>query len=809
MSDVNSELLALFQEEANEYLDALTSGLLDLEVSDGDDARGGLLREISRVAHSLKGAARTVNMRGIEKVAHHMETVFDANMQGSLTISAEVADVLYDGLDVIRALMDGVSDDEIQDQIISVVTRLEHIGSPEPPTQTPASPAPAQTGAQPEAGIPEAVERPSVGELIGEPVRLLPIGPSPLDTKPLDPKVVEDEADSGPRVRRRGVLDQHFETATIRVAITKLDALMAQAGELLVSNISLQQRLAELRDLSEEHARWRKAWRKARPAFTRLKRNQELKDAHTGPGGEHLQHDEDLNSLLSFFDMTQRYAREMAAHLATLDQAMNQDHMQLSMVAGDLQDGVRRVRMLPFETILGGFQRMVRDLSRQHNKEIIFNVIGEQVELDKRVLEAIKSPIMHLLRNAVDHGLEAPEERQASGKDPAGYLTLMVAQKGAEIMVTVGDDGRGIAPERVKRAAVRSGRLGPNDADLMDDQEAINLIFLPGLSTKEEVTTTSGRGIGMDVVRQNVEGLRGHVTVQSRRGLGTAIQLVVPVSLTTMHCMLTRVGREIYAIPVYSIERIVEITPEECHTVKGRQVIKLENRPVTLVRLTDVLERPRLDDAEKKPDEMQLALILRSGDKMAAFVVDELLAELELVVKNLGHEMARVRNVAGVTLLGTGQVVVILNPSDLLKSAQAATRRHVVPVGDLTEQVGPKACILVVDDSITTRTLEKNILEAAGYQVITATDGQEALELVTHSACDLIISDIEMPRMDGLVLTETIKSDEKLKHLPLVLVTSREAPADRDRGMQAGADAYIVKGDFDQDELLETIGQLL
>lgn len=800
MSDVNPELLALFREEANEYLDALTSGLLDLEVSTEENARKALLREISRVAHSLKGAARTVNMHGIETIAHHMETVFDASMQNNVIVSADVADILYDGLDLIRALMNGTPAAELQERINSVSARLEQAGT-----------------AQTELGSdePATVKRPSVGELIDEDKRASPASTRPLkarpksfDTQPLDPSVVEKQADTPPRPTEP---DPLAETATIRVSISKLDALMAQASELLVSNISLEQRLAELRALAERHAKWRKAWRKARPAFTRLKRDQEMRVRQADADEEILQQDADLDTLLDFFDLTQRYGRDAAAELATLEQATNQDHMQLSMIAGDLQDSVRQVRMLPFETILGGFQRMMRDLSRQHNKEIIFNVIGEQVELDKRVLEAIKNPIMHLLRNAVDHGLEPPEERQKAGKDPAGYLTLVVAQKGAEIMVTVGDDGRGIDPARVKEAAVKSGRINEADAELMDDQEAMGLIFLPGLSTKDKVTTTSGRGIGMDIVRQNVEGLRGHVTVQSRTGLGTAIQLVVPVSLTTMHCMLARLGQEIYAVPVYAIERIIEIIPDDCRTVKGRQIIKLEDQPVTLVRLTDVLERPRSSEENSKNElnELQLALVLRAGEKMAAFLVDELLSEQELVVKNLGREMARVRNVAGVTLLGTGEVVVILNPSDLIKSAQAATRRYITPVGDLTEEIGPKARILVVDDSITTRTLEKNILEAAGYQVITATDGQEALELVTQFPCDLIISDVEMPRMDGFALTETIKSDENLKHLPLILVTSRDAPTDHDRGMQAGADAYIVKGDFDQGELLETIGQLL
>ncbi len=792
MADPSTELLALFREEAEEYLDGLTQGLLNLELSAEGEARTALVREISRVAHSLKGAARTVNLHQIETVAHNMEALFDAALKGALNFSADKADVLYDGLDVIRALLTGGDGAELQPKVDSVIARLQAISGQDPAAKPPPKRSPPSKPPEP---APEAVPAPS--QPAAEGLAAAPAEPSPKPT------------------------ERATEATTIRVSIQKLDALMAQASELLVSSISLEQRLADVRHARDRHVQWRKAWRKARPAYARLSRErmaQEVEgraadqaDAATDgtgrEGGESTsRYEVDLAALLDFVNLTQRYMRESAAQLLALDQSMSQDHLRMSMVTGDLQDGVRRVRMLPFETILGGFQRMVRDLSRELSKEINFNVIGEQVELDKRVLEALKDPIMHLLRNAVDHGIEPPEERAKAGKDLVGYVTLIVEQRGSEILITIGDDGRGIDPEKVKRAAVQAGKISKAEADVLDDEDALQLIFLPGLSTKDRVTTTSGRGIGMDVVRQNVERLRGSVIVQNRPGLGTVFQLTVPVSLTTMHCMLARVGQETYAIPVSAIERIVEITGDDVHTVKGRQVIKLGRRPVTLASLADVLERPHRPTAL---DEKQLTVILRSGDKLVAFLVDDLLSEQELVVKNLGKEMVRVRNVAGVTVLGTGQVVVILNPSDLIKSAHASTRQRAFVREASEEQARPKARILVVDDSITTRTLEKNILEAAGYQVITANDGQEAFDLVQHTRCDLIISDVEMPRMDGFRLTEALKQDEELKQVPLILVTSRDSPSDRERGIMAGADAYIIKSTFDQGELLETIGQLL
>jgi two-component system chemotaxis sensor kinase CheA len=747
MADTPAELLTLFHEEADEYLEALTQGMLDLEVRADQENRADTLREVLRIAHSLKGAARTVNLYRIERVAHHLEAVFEAVNKGQLTLSADTADVLYDGLDLIRALLRGGDEADLQPMLVSAMERLEALSQ-------------GQAAAQAHEPLPEPAKGP-----------------------------------------RASMDDHEAEAATIRVSIHKLDDLMAQVSELLVSNIGLEQRLAEVKTLRGQHARLREALRRVRPAVARLARERPSQDGREDTGrGE-----TDLQAMLEFVDLTRRHMRESAARLLALDQDMTHDRLRLRMITGELQNGVRHVRMLPFETIMGGFRRMVRDLSRQHDKEIVFNVIGEQVELDKRVLEAIKDPILHILRNAIDHGIEPAQERLSAGKEAAGYITLIVEQRGGEILVTIADDGHGIDPGNVRRVAVRAGRITWADAEAMGDDEALSLIFLPGLSTKSQVTTTSGRGIGMDVVRQNVEKLRGHVIVQSRPGLGTAFQLTVPISLTTMRCMLARVGHDTYAIPLSAIERIMDVATEDIHTVKGRQVVNLGRRPVTLVALADVLERPRRPVA---PDQEQLALILRSGDKLVAFLIDDLLSEQELVVKNLGREMVRVRNVGGVALLGTGKVIVILNPSDLVKAAQASVRHGASAPAEVVE-TRPHARILVVDDSITTRTLEENILEAAGYEVLTAAEGREALDLLRRARCDLIIADVEMPRMDGLKLTEAIRRDKELKHLPLILVTSREQPSDRERGMLAGADAYIVKSEFDQDELLETIGQLL
>jgi two-component system chemotaxis sensor kinase CheA len=501
--------------------------------------------------------------------------------------------------------------------------------------------------------------------------------------------------------------------------------------------------------------------------------------------------------------------RDSAMHLLEIDQAMNQDHLQLSMVSRELQDGVRRVRMLPFATILGGFQRMVRDLARQHKKEMIFNVIGEDVELDKRVLEAIKDPIMHLLRNAVDHGIEPPAQREQQGKPRVGTIVITAEQLGKNILVCVSDDGGGLDFEAIRESIARRGVL---DVDSLTEADLREAIFQSGVSTSPIITDISGRGVGLDVVRRNVEALRGTVDVRSVSGKGTTFTLTLPMRLASSRGLLMRAAGETYAIPLNNILKIEACTPQEVISLEGQDTIRYGGEPLTLVRLSDVLELPPHGGGQENGDEI-LVVIVAAAERRMAFAIDELVGEQEMVIKSLGKQLSRVGGVAGATVLGNRQVVLVLNPSDLIKLAMRGKRRSVLDALVMDESVTAERRqreILVVDDSITTRTLEKNILEAAGYTVRLATDGQEALSDITLAGVpDLIVTDVAMPRMNGFELTRHIKGDEHTGGTPVILVTSLDSDEDKARGIEVGADAYIVKSGFDQDNLLETIAQLI
>ncbi len=776
MTTPPDELLDIFWVEASEYLEALNRILLALEVAGPDDNMTDTLREVSRIAHSLKGAARAVGQSIIERLAHRMEDVFDLTLGGTLKLSPAVCDALYDSLDVIQMIAGGVEPDP--DTVEAVLGQLNGLAGP----REAESASPGQAVAIRPAAPPAPAYEP--GEAL-EPVRPAGVTPAAPPAAVTAPRVAED---------------------TVRVSLSKLDQLMGQASELLIARMHSDQRRQDLQALMQEYRRWQRLWRQVRSAYIRTTRR--LKDTREisglGEGGA------DLISLLDFLDATQHYMSQANREFVELNRLLAQDNLHLTTLVDELQADIASVRMLPFETILGGFQRMVRDLARETGKDVALVVEGADVELDKHVLEMLKDPLMHILRNSVDHGIEPPDRRVAAGKIATGTITLSVASRGNDIHVSVADDGDGINAELVRRRAVKVGLIGELDVDTLSNDEITSLIFEPGFSTTDQITAVSGRGVGLDVVRQRVEALRGRLWVDNRPGLGAAFHLIVPVSLTRIRCLLARVGQERYAIPLTTVTRIINIQGGEVFNVEDRPMIRLDNRPMPLVYLGEVLERPF--PAPALTANTPILILHSTEQRHVAFVIDELLSEQELVLKKLGDELDRVRNVAGSAILGTGDVIIVLHTSDLIKSARRArgviAEAPQLPVEDETP-LNRSRWILVVDDSLTTRTLEKNILEAAGYRVRTATDGDEALRTLLDQPFDVIVADVEMPHMNGFELAQRVKGDARWKDTPFVLVTSLDSPSDRERGLRAGADAYLVKTRFDQDELLQVVEQMI
>jgi two-component system chemotaxis sensor kinase CheA len=414
---------------------------------------------------------------------------------------------------------------------------------------------------------------------------------------------------------------------------------------------------------------------------------------------------------------------------------------------------------------------------------------------------------MHLLRNAIDHGIELPEVRSKRGKPPAGRVQLQIEQRGNEIIVRVSDDGNGIDTELIRRKALSSGLITSQELDLLSNDDMRSLIFYPGITTSAEVTPISGRGIGMDVVQDRVESLRGSVSVQSVMGQGTTISLRVPVSLTRIRCVLLHVGEETYAIASAVITRMMTRRRTEIFTAENHEMILIDDQPVPLVSMAEVLGV----SAVINPEADLKLMVLHAADRNVAFEVDDLESERELVLKPLGPEIARAQYVSGAALLGTGAAIIVLDANDLIRSATGRTRTAapLIRIKRQTATIQRQKRVLVVDDSITTRTLEKNILETAGYNVSVAIDVVEAWGKINDESFDVIISDVEMPKMTGLELAALIKQTERTRHIPVILLTSLGKPEQREAGLEAGADAYLVKSGFDQGELLQMIQRVI
>jgi two-component system, chemotaxis family, sensor kinase CheA len=484
--------------------------------------------------------------------------------------------------------------------------------------------------------------------------------------------------------------------------------------------------------------------------------------------------------------------RTLEARARALAVTLRGDARTLRTTVDDLYDELLRVRLTPASTMLEGFPRMVRDLCRITGKDVTWQSTGGHLEIDRKVLALVKDPLVHMVRNAIDHGIESPEARAAAGKPRRGHVSVTVAPvEGGRISIEVADDGRGFALDALRDAAVRAHHASAADVAGLSDAEVAELAFSAGVSTTRVVTTISGHGRGLAIVREAIERIEGRVTTRSSPGVGTVIRLELPASIVTYRALLVAAEGERFLLPVEAIERGFLFEPGPVDAALPH------------AHLRDVLGLPRRAAEDVDADERSEipALLVRSGERRGILLVDEVLGEHEVVVKDLRPPLRRVRNVLAAGLLGTGDLVLVLRPLDVLHGLRAPTRRDVEPVAAAPRVVR----LLVVDDSITTRTMEMGLFEAAGYAVRGAADGVDAWELLQAEEIDIVVSDVDMPRMDGFALCAHIRAHRELSALPIVLVTAREAQEDEERGLRAGANAYVLKSGFDQSTLLEIV----
>lgn len=471
-----------------------------------------------------------------------------------------------------------------------------------------------------------------------------------------------------------------------------------------------------------------------------------------------------------------------------------------------LADALRQAGMVPFNEACAGLDRVTRDVATAAGKQAVLVVKGGEVEMDRPVLAGIREPLLHLVRNAVDHGIEVPGSRLAAGKPASGTVSLEASLRGVMVAVTVSDDGAGIDSGAVRAAAARRG-ISP---DLGDDDDVLrDLLFTPGVSTAPLLTEVSGRGVGLDAVRAGVESIGGSVAIESTPGAGSCVTLLVPVTRSVARVVLVAGGREMAALPTSGVLRMARFGADDLRAVDDRTMLLLDERLVPVAWLGDALgaesERPAAGSS-------LTGVVVETPGGEAVLVVDQLIAEQEAVIKPPPTRLSGLPGVLGTTILPTGQVVVVVNPATCVR--METSRPAPLPIQNGDGDGGPvrPRRVLLADDTLTTRTLERSILETAGYEVVIAVDGMNALELLEAdggAGVDAVVSDVNMPRMDGLSLCEAIRASNQLRHLPVVLVTSLASEDDRRRGVEAGADAYIAKSEFDQSMLLDTLARLL
>ena len=814
-----------FRIESDEHVQTISSGLLNLDKNPSPQDKAQILETIYREAHSLKGAARAVGMRDVEKVCQAMETVFSMLKKDEIQAESWILDVLMDSIEGASKLV--TSEEAIP--IVELLHRLSQIiensaesqneledvkkdfpssdvaTNPNHPTVSIGTEV-IYNNSKTEISDPEnktfdaeeEVSQRKEPEIVVLTPQASIKGTLAAQSQPnFNPHACVPGAPSEPK--RLG------QSETIRIKTSKLDSLLYQVEEMVSIKMAANQRASDLRNLKSSLDLQKKQWLKIYPEVRILKNLVETLEARDAWGTSRSY----LLKMIDFLEANEDTIKGLESKLKTINSMAENDSRQAASMVNDLLDDMKSVLMLPSSTLLEILPRLVRDLARDQGKKIKLTIEGGDTEIDRRILEEMKDPLIHLARNSIDHGLERPTDRTRRGKTEEGSLAISIAQLGTKkVEILVADDGAGIDVEKVKQAAIRKNLITEQELRGLNPDETTALIFKSEISTSPIITDLSGRGLGLAIVREKVEKLGGTVTVESRLGIGTVFHIQLPVTLATFRGTLVQVGTELFIVPTSNVIRVSRVRRDSIGTVENRDTITMKGRVLPLVRLADVLEiksEPKLGQAS----EFVTVLILGASDQKIAFSVNAILNEQEVLVKSLGRQLSRVRNVSAATVLGSGQVALILNVSDLILSAMRIAGVGLVAHTQRPEDEEKTKSILVVEDPITSRMLLKNILESAGYEVQTAVDGADAWSTLKTANFDLVVSDVEMPRMDGFELTAKIRSQEDLKSIPVVIVTSLESREDRERGIDVGANAYIVKSGFEQNNLLSVVKRLL
>lgn len=808
--DEFQEILQDFLVESFELIEQLDQDLVELE-SRPDDL--DLLNRIFRVAHTIKGASSFLNFDVLTHLTHHMENLLNMARHGDLVIEPNVMDVILESIDLMKALLIQIRDTGVDGglEVDGCVMRLDAVANGTPmETAAPSAPEPV-VAPQPEPAAPAASsdEEDYAGmseeEVEAEIERLLA------------QRQAEDAAKRAAKHGDDKAAAAHAADSENEYANLSDDEVEAEIERLLAQRqaedaAKREQKKSQPPVESSAPAPVQTAQNApvARPAAAPAPRKAEPKEDGEGRGGSSVEQTirvdvKRLDHLMNLIgelvlgknrlikindDVEERYEGE--AFLEELNQVVS----IVSLVTTDLQIAVMKTRMLPIGKVFNKFPRMIRDLSRELNKKIELEITGEETELDKSIVEEIGDPLVHIIRNSCDHGIETPDNRIAVGKAEIGTIQLKAYHEGNHIVIQIIDDGKGLDPGLLKSKSIEKGIITEKEADMMSDKEAYSLIFRPGFSTAAQVTSVSGRGVGMDVVKTNIEKLNGMIDIDSEVGQGTSMKLKIPLTLAIIQALLVGVQEEYYAIPLASVLETVRISKDEIYTVESRSVMRLRDEVLSLVHIGDIFQVERVFDNS----EHAYVVVLGLAESKIGLIVDSLVGQEEIVIKSLGEYLKGIEGIAGATIRGDGGVTLIVDVAALMQMAKSVKSTLGNESSDSRARGGAKTTasdyvVMIVDDSKTDRTIMRKSLEPLGITLVEASDGIEALNILKQGdhTFDGMLIDIEMPRMDGYTLASEIKKYNKYKNLPLIAVTSRTGKADRMRGVESGMVEYITK----------------
>ena len=747
----DASLLELFSLEADAQTQVLSAGLLALE---RNPTQADQLEACMRAAHSLKGAARIVGVDAAVSVAHVMEDCLVSAQEGRLYLQPEHIDALLQGTDLLMRIATPGNDVGPAD-IEAYVALMERLLDPSQPIATPAP-------------KPEPIPAPRVDALLLEP-ELEPAPPLGSDAPRQNKRMTE----GGERV--------------LRVTAERLNSLLDLSSKSLVETQRLKPYLASLQRLKRIQSNSLRALDALDGQLKSLDLNLEAQEALAD---------------------TRRLLSEAQALLAEKNAELDEFGWQAGQRAQVLYDTALACRMRPFADVLAGQVRMVRDLGRSLGKQVRLEIEGEKTQVDRDVLEKLEAPLTHLLRNAVDHGIEPPEQRVLAGKPAEGLIRLRASHQAGLLVLELSDDGNGVDLERL-RGTIVDRHLSPVETALrLSEEELLTFLFLPGFSLRDKVTEVSGRGVGLDAVQHMVRQLRGAVVLEQTAGQGSRFHLEVPLTLSVVRSLVVEVGEEAYAFPLAHIERMCDLAPDDIVQLEGRQHFWHEGRHVGLVAASQLLQRP----PGQNPSDTLKVVVIRERDAVYGIAVERFIGERTLVVLPLDDRLGKVQDISAGALLDDGSVVLIVDVEDMLRSVDKLLntgRLERIARRSQHATEAPRKRVLVVDDSLTVRELQRKLLLNRGYEVAVAVDGMDGWNALRSEDFDLLITDIDMPRMDGIELVTLLRRDSRLQSLPVMVVSYKDREEDRRRGLDAGADYYLAKASFHDDALLDAVVELI